>query len=87
MKTLATVTVLEEVGTGPKGDGWQIFLQFCKYNYDSGNKEKGYRFIYRKPDTGNLYPARGQTRIPSLDIALELINKAKEQGWGDYIGD
>ncbi len=48
--------------------------------------DHGYRFIWVTPE-GNLQPARGQARLPSLKIAQDLMAQAKEQGWGDYNAD
>ena len=66
-------------------DGWGLCLQWVRYIYDDGKMERGYRFIWRD-DQGKLRPQRGQACIPSLDIAKELIDKARREGWGDYEG-
>lgn len=71
-----------EIGVGH----WVLCLQWCRYLFDDGGMERGYRIIWRRPN-GNLQGARGQARIPSLDVAKELIDKAIEDGWGDYEGD
>jgi nitrogen fixation protein len=34
-----------------------------------------------------LQPARGQARIPSIDILEELVSVAKNEGWGDFIAE
>jgi len=65
-------------------DDWALCLQWGKYVYDDGTEEKGYRFIWRKPN-GNLQPARGQARLPSLKVAGMLIQAAREAGWGEYV--
>ena len=65
---------------------WVLHLQWCRYIYDNGNMEHGYRFIWRKPG-GSLQPARGQARIVSLKDAEELMKVARNEGWGDYTGD
>lgn len=62
--------------------GWHLCLQWGKYKYEDKSEETGYRFVYRKPD-GKLQ-TRGQARIPNMQDALDLINEAREQGWGDY---
>ena len=31
--------------------------------------------------------ARGQARIPSIEILEQLVGQAKKEGWGDYDGD
>jgi len=36
------------------------------------------------PETGNLQPARGQARLPSVEKINWLIEKAKSQGWRNY---
>jgi hypothetical protein len=48
--------------------------------------EEGYRFIWRRAKTGNLQAARGQTRIPSLAVARELMETADKEGWGHFAG-
>lgn len=50
------------------------------------NTVNGYRFIWRRPD-GSLQPARGQARIPSIAVIDELIRNARNEGWGDLVGD
>ena len=82
---MARVQVINEVSKGRRGD-WVLCLQWCRYLYDDGNMEQGYRFIWRRPN-GKLQPARGQARIPSFDWVEELIAKAKNAGWGAHVGD
>jgi len=65
--------------------GARLCLQWGRYIYEDGNLETGYRFIWRKP-SGSLQAARGQARIPSLDLARILMGIAKERGWGDHTG-
>lgn len=57
-------------------------FQWCKFNYDGSddNHDFGYRFIWTHPN-GNLNPARGQARIPSINDLLELLIKAWQDGW------
>ncbi|EGT3709105.1 TPA: hypothetical protein KOQ25_003676 [Clostridioides difficile] len=81
----ARVQVLNEVTKNIGSDGWKLCLQFGRYIYDDGVLEEGFRFIWRRPD-GTLQAARGQARIPSFEIMNELMNKAKEDGWGENIG-
>jgi len=76
---MANVAVIHNVETAI-GD-WTLCFQFCRYNYDNGEWEEGYRFIPRRPD-GSLQPARGQARIPSLRILRLLIDLAIAAGWG-----
>ena len=61
---------------------WDLCLQLVLYVYDDKDEEYGYRFIYRKPG-GNLQPARGGARIPSLEVAERLIQEARNRGWGN----
>ncbi len=62
---------------------WTLCFQYCRYLYGDGKQDMGYRFIWKTPE-GKLQPARGQARIPSVKDAIELIEKAKEEGWGNY---
>lgn len=79
------VQVINEVKSGEEGE-YRLCFQWCRYLYDDGGMEHGYRFIWRR-ETGHLVPARGQARIPSMKLLLELVQKAKEEGWGDYDAD
>ena len=58
------------------GQKWRLILQWCRYLYDDGSKEHGYRLIRVSPER-KLQPVRGQARLPSLKIAQELMAKAK----------
>lgn len=78
----ANVVILEEAKKIMGGD-WALCFQYCRYEYDDGRYENGYRFIWRKKN-GNLQPARGQARIPSIADVLELISIAMNEGWGHY---
>jgi hypothetical protein len=54
--------------------------------------ERGFRFIWRRPrigaqQKGALQPARGQARITKLEDAEALIAMARNEGWGNEIGD
>jgi hypothetical protein len=66
--------------------GSKLCLQWVRYIYDDGGMEEGYRFIWRRAKTGNLQAARGQTRIPSLAVARELMETADKEGWGHFAG-
>jgi hypothetical protein len=81
------VIVLNEVAHPDHAtDDWHLYLQWVRYQYDTGQEpENGYRFIWRRPD-GSLQAARGQARIPSLDDAELLIRLAREAGWGSEQG-
>lgn len=76
------VQVINEVNDGEPGD-WVLCFQWCNYIFDNGTIDKGYRFIWRRPD-GSMQPARGQARIPSLAEAERLFCLAREAGWGDH---
>ncbi|MDQ0208941.1 hypothetical protein [Alkalicoccobacillus murimartini] len=84
----ARVQVLHETAINKDkiGTNWVLCLQFCRYVYDNGDLQEGYRFIWRKPD-GKLQAARGQARIPKLSDASKLMEKAQAEGWGELIGN
>ena len=82
----ARVQVINETCTDYGEDEWNLCFQWCQYIYEDGTNEHGYRFIWRRPD-GTLQPARGQARIPSIEILEKLVKKAKRQGWGDHEGE
>lgn len=83
MPKSAKVKIVNEIRNDESdGKNWVLCLQWCKYMYDDGSHQMGYRFIWRRPD-GSLQAARGQARIPNLETASFLIEKAKQQGWGD----
>jgi hypothetical protein len=85
---MARVQVINEVPRREqKPKEWVLHLQWCRYLYDDGNMEHGYRFIWRRPGSGALQPARGQARIQSLKDAEKLIEMARKRGWGDHKGD
>ena len=80
----ARVVILNEAKKG-KADEWALCFQWCRYEYGDGSEENGYRFIYRKPNSGHLQGARGQARIPTIADILELIGIAIREGWGHHI--
>ena len=84
---MARVQIINET-TLDKSDPneWVLWFQWCRYLYDNGGMEHGYRFIWRWPKIkgGALQAARGQARIPSIDVLARLVAKAKSEGWGDY---
>ena len=59
---------------------WNLFFQWVTYNHDDGEVERGYRFIWCRPD-GTLQAARGQARIPSAEALFILTSKASKAGW------
>lgn len=84
MANSAKVKVIEEIAENKNaiGSNWVLCLQWCEYIYNDGSSQMGFRFIWRRPD-GSLQAARGQARIPDLDIAAALMEKARELGWGN----
>lgn len=88
---MARVQVINEVTleTNPQADEWTLWFQWCRYLYDDGGMEYGYRFIWKRPKSegGSLQAARGQARIPSITILEQLVEMAKASGWGDYSAD
>jgi hypothetical protein len=87
---MARVQVLRETTLDPQSsEYWTIWFQWCRYLYDDGNNEYGYRFIWRRPENtgGALQAARGQARIPSIDVFERLVAQAKQEGWGERNGD
>src|SRR5690348_1148573 len=82
--TTARVQVIQEAVDCSTAD-WKLCFQWCRYIYGDGNMEQGYRFIWRRPD-GSLQAARGQARIPSIEVARKLMDKAIEEGWGKNEG-
>lgn len=80
-----TIKILNEVKKQAK-DGDFLCLQQVIYPYSDDTEKEGYRFIWRTSD-GNMIPSRGQARIPSLAITLELISKAMSEGWGNFSDD
>ena len=76
------IKILHEVKKQAK-DGEFLCLQHVIYPYTESNDKEGYRFIWKTID-GKMQPSRGQARIPSLSIALELISMAMSEGWGNF---
>jgi hypothetical protein len=71
---------LKETTNDAPGD-WQLWFQWCRYELDDGT-QYGYRFIWRRPG-GALQAARGQARIPSIEVGKALMDKAISEGWGN----
>lgn len=88
---MARVQVIKEttLDANPKPTDWTLWFQWCRYFYDDGQMQHGYRFIWKRPqaDGGSLQAARGQARIPSVAQLEELVAKAKADGWGHYDAD
>lgn len=76
-------TTLDEEATPNQ---WTLWFQWCRYLYDGGDMQYGYRFIWKRPQAegGSLQAARGQARIPSVRMLNELVARAQTLGWGDH---
>lgn len=86
MANQCNVVVLEEVSLGNPVD-WRLCLQWCRYVYSNEDPQLGYRFIWRWPSSGKLQGARGQARIPSIEVMSRLIAMAVDAGWGHKVAD
>ncbi|EPN6726291.1 MULTISPECIES: hypothetical protein [Pseudomonas] len=84
MAVQARVTIIENVEKKFES-GWTLCFQWCHYNYSDGSQQRGYRFIWKRKD-GTLQAARGQARLPNMELIMELVEKAKKAGWG-YKGE
>lgn len=78
------VQVVHEVQKNNFSHGGVLCFQWCRYVHDNGTLEEGYRFIWRNSE-GKMLAHRGQARIPSIEVALKLIQEAKNEGWGNNI--
>jgi hypothetical protein len=76
--------VLHQVGRHIGPGNKKLMLQWCRYIMDSGELCYGFRFVWHRD--GRLEAARGQARLPSLEIARALINDALADGWGEFVG-
>ena len=85
---MARVQVVNQttLNTNPNPEDWTLWFQWCRYFYDNGEVDLGYRFIWRRPQAegGSLQAARGQARIPSMHDLEFLVEKAKQEGWGNH---
>lgn len=79
---MARVFVIHEASEDPAGD-WRLCFQWCRYVYDDGQTQGGYRFIWRRKDDDSLQAARGQARLESIAKAERLMKIARKQGWAD----
>jgi hypothetical protein len=88
---MARVQVVNETteNSDPGPADWTLWFQWCRYFYDDGKMEYGYRFIWKRPQSegGSLQAARGQARIPSIAALEQLVAQARAGGWGDYNAD
>lgn len=82
MSTERRIEILHEAKKQAK-DGEFLCLQYVAYPIDENSSKNGYRFIWRTTD-GKLRALRGQARIPSLAVVLELISLAMSEGWGNF---
>ena len=76
----AKIEILNEVSKIFINSNYKLCFQECKYFYEDGTDDSGYRFIYRDSDN-KLLPHRGQARIPDKNTLEELINAAEKAGW------
>lgn len=83
---MARVQVVNETTLDIDPEEWTLWFQWCRYFYDDGTMEHGYRFIWKRPKSegGSLQAARGQARIPSVAVLERLVANAREAGWGGY---
>ena len=79
------VQVIKEARREWEEDKVALCFQWCQYVYEDGTSEHGYRFIWRKDE--RLLPARGQARIPSIQILEQLVAQAKREGWANLAGE
>ncbi len=78
----ARVQVIHEVPKVMNESNPTLCFQWCQYIYEDGTSEHGYRFIWRR-ENGHLQPARGQARIPRIEVIEKLVAQAKRDGWGN----
>jgi hypothetical protein len=86
---MAHFEIARQVCTGTPGTpdapgDWVLCFQYGTYHYDpdqdtSMASERGYRFIWRRPN-GQLQGARGQARLTPESIT-QLMGRAAEGGW------
>lgn len=76
---MARVEVHKEVPKKLNEGVWNLCFQKVTYYYNNGDKQDGYRFIWRRPD-GKLQAARGQARIESYEQMMGFIDLAKKDG-------
>ena len=77
------IEILKEVPQRAETDAdWTLHFQKVVYHYVNGESDKGFRFIWRRPD-GSLQAARGQARIPGEEDLLSLYDQAKKEGLFD----
>jgi hypothetical protein len=88
---MARVQVINQATahSNPAPTDWTLWFQWCRYFYDDGRMNYGYRFIWKRPQAegGSLQAARGQARIPSVRVLEQLVMQARAEGWGNYDAD
>ena len=85
MSVSAKVDILNQIKYKQKADGHVLCFQKCEIHYSTEKPEVGhvgYRFAWLK-DNGTLQVTRGQAILPSINIAIQLINDAIKEGWAD----
>ncbi len=78
----ANIDIIKEVTSKDVISGHDLCFHWAEYNYDDGESEKGFRFMWRD-SKGNLLAHMGQARIPNPTMLFELIHKAAAEGWFD----
>jgi hypothetical protein len=84
---MTRVQVLNETSwTESAQTGATLWFQWCRYLYDDGQVQYGYRFTWKRAlsESREQQPTSGQARIPSIDIHERLVRQARSEGWGDY---
>jgi hypothetical protein len=76
---MAWVEVLNEIDPGAPNT-WRLCFQRVVYNYDNGDTQDGFRFIWRT-EANKLQPARGQARIEDASTLFNLLEDAEREGW------
>jgi hypothetical protein len=79
------VQVLNEVSVPHGSEGFRLCFQWCRYVYGDNTLDYGYRFIWKNP-TGGMMAHRGQARIQSIALMMQLSQMAIDAGWGNYDG-
>ena len=81
MTTATNVEIHREIQAPPEPNGWVLCFHEATWHFPH-HTEHGYRFMWRYP-WGDLQPARGQARLPSLARIQWFLDEARRQGWGD----
>ena len=84
---MTRVQVLNETsGSGAVQPDLTLWFQWCRFLYDDGRIQYGYRFVWRQTSSedGTQQAPAGQARIPSIEVMERLVRQARSEGWGDY---